>query len=120
MADAPDPDEIERRVRHFERYCDIVSHHSVRLPAGEQNHACPCCGFLTLAERGGYDICPVCFWEDDGQDVHDTHVVRGGPNGDLSLAQARKNFASFGACRERDLPHVRDPLPEEHPLRADP
>ena len=31
-------------------------------------YACPCCGFLTLPSRGGYDICPVCFWEDDGQD----------------------------------------------------
>ncbi|HEY5317723.1 MAG TPA: CPCC family cysteine-rich protein, partial [Solirubrobacteraceae bacterium] len=27
---------------------------------------CPCCGFLTLPdpERGSYEICPVCFWED--------------------------------------------------------
>jgi hypothetical protein len=21
-----------------------------------------------MRRRGGWDICPVCFWEDDGQD----------------------------------------------------
>lgn len=32
-------------------------------------HRCPCCGFLTLDERGTFEICPVCFWEDDGQEA---------------------------------------------------
>ncbi|WHO76586.1 MULTISPECIES: CPCC family cysteine-rich protein [Rhizobium] len=41
---------------------------------------------------------PVCFWEDDGQDDHDAELVRGGPNGPLSLVQARLNFAESGAC----------------------
>ncbi|WP_446470290.1 CPCC family cysteine-rich protein [Xenorhabdus stockiae] len=27
---------------------------------------CPCCCYLTLIERGQYDVCPVCQWEDDG------------------------------------------------------
>ena len=26
---------------------------------------CPCCGYKTLNEKGGYDICPICFWEDE-------------------------------------------------------
>ena len=26
---------------------------------------CLCCGYRALDERGGFDICPVCFWEDD-------------------------------------------------------
>ncbi|TDB84637.1 hypothetical protein E1264_23975 [Actinomadura sp. KC216] len=59
---------------------------------------CPCCGYLTLDSRGNFDICDVCFWEDDGQDEHDADVVRGGPNGALSLTQARRNFAQIGAC----------------------
>lgn len=29
-------------------------------------YPCPCCGYKTLPERGGYDLCPVCWWEDDG------------------------------------------------------
>ena len=74
---------------------------------------CPCCSYRTLGERGGFETCAVCFWEDDGQDDHDADDVRGGPNGDLSLAKARANYRSFGACREQDLPHVRPPRPEE-------
>src|SRR5690606_15709062 len=47
---------------------------------GAHAHACPCCGHPTLGERAGFEICPVCFWEDDGQDDVDAHVERGGPN----------------------------------------
>lgn len=53
---------------------------------------CPCCGYVTLHERGGYEICPLCGWEDDGQDHPHADEVWGGPNGDLSLAEARRNF----------------------------
>lgn len=70
---------------------------------------CPCCGYRTLRERGEFDICGVCYWEDDGQDDHDADDVRGGPNGDLSLAQARRNYREFGASCRRHLPHVRPP-----------
>ena len=56
---------------------------------------CPCCRFKTLRGRGQDEICPVCFWEDDGQDDHDANEVRGGPNGTLSLSKARDNFAEF-------------------------
>jgi hypothetical protein len=30
-----------------------------------KKHKCPCCGYHTLKAKGKYDICPVCFWEDD-------------------------------------------------------
>lgn len=85
----------------------------VRGPQPGVLYACPCCQFLTLPERGGYDICPVCFWEDDGQDDHDFAVVRGGPNYELSLKAARENFAAYGACDERSREHVRAALPAE-------
>ena len=55
---------------------------------------CPCCGYLTLHERGAYEICRLCWWEDDGQDDPHAEEVRGGPNGDVSLADARRNFRS--------------------------
>jgi Cysteine-rich CPCC len=55
--------------------------------------SCPCCGYPTLRERGESEICALCDWEDDGQDDADASDVRGGPNGDLSLAEARLNFA---------------------------
>lgn len=34
-------------------------------------YACPCCLSITLPERGAFELCPMCFWEDDGQDEHD-------------------------------------------------
>jgi hypothetical protein len=83
---------------------------------GDGPYRCPCCGYLTLSERGGYDICQVCYWEDDGQDDHDADDVRGGPNYDLSLTTARANFARISACSERVLSHVRLPRPEEYPV----
>ncbi|MFF4509354.1 CPCC family cysteine-rich protein [Streptomyces sp. NPDC001401] len=79
-------------------------------------YRCPCCGYLTLAERGLYEICPVCFWEDDGQDDHDADRVRGGPNGRLSLTEARQNFHAIGASDQRRTQFVREPLSQEHPL----
>jgi hypothetical protein len=60
-------------------------------------YACPCCRSVTLPERGAFEMCPVCFWEDDGQDDHDADEVRGGPNGMLSLTQARAKFSAAGA-----------------------
>ena len=69
-----------------------------KVPLPGVNYACPCCGYKTLTERGGYEICPVCFWEDDGQDDQDADDVRDGPNDTLSLTQARANFKDLGAC----------------------
>ena len=60
-----------------------------------QYFACPCCGYPTLSERGGYEICPLCSWEDDGQDEADAHEVWGGPNGNYSLKEAQENFRKY-------------------------
>jgi hypothetical protein len=58
--------------------------------------ACPCCGARTLGQRGDYDICPVCWWEDDGQDNPQADIVMGGPNYHQSLTQARVNVLIHG------------------------
>jgi len=84
-------------------------------PASNRPERCPCCGNLTLGERGGFDICPVCFWEDDGQDDPHADEVWGGPNGGLSLTEARTNYRRIGASDERALRHVRPPRPDEIP-----
>jgi len=87
---------------------DSIENKSVFRPKKKGvTYQCPCCSHRTLSERGGYEICPVCFWEDDGQDDGDANKIRGGPNGKLSLTQARLNYQQFGACEERVLPHVR-------------
>ena len=72
---------------------------------------CPCCGLRTLAERSAYSICPVCWWEDDGQDNDEADEVMGGPNADLSLTQARVNVLVHGTASpaRRDLRKIRRP-----------
>lgn len=57
-----------------------------------QREKCPCCGFPTLEQRTIFDICELCNWEDDGQDDLNADEVWGGPNGDYSLTEARRNF----------------------------
>ncbi len=79
--------------------------------------ACPCCGYATLPERGGFDMCPICFWEDDGQDSADADVVRGGPNGPLSLTEGRRNFLAIGACHPVCVEKVRAPGPADRRVR---
>jgi len=56
---------------------------------------CPCCGYPTLEERGNYDICDLCNWEDDGRDDEDSSKSLGGPNGGYSLDEARENFKKY-------------------------
>lgn len=69
---------------------------------------CPCCDYISLAERGNYLICSICFWEDDGQDV-DELDMGSGPNHGITLREGRENFKSFGSCEREMLEHV---LPE--------
>lgn len=77
--------------------------------------ACLCCGFLTLDEEppGTYDICAVCFWEDDPVQGADPTVV-GGANA-VSLLEARQNFRAQRVSDPRFRQKVRDPLPAELP-----
>ncbi len=78
-------------------------------------YACPVCGYLTRREEslGTYDVCPVCFWEDDP--VQGADPNRSGGANHVSLNEAKRNFASFGASEERHQHHVRAPLPQERP-----
>lgn len=76
---------------------------------------CPCCRCKTLDERGTHDICPVCFWQDDGTDDPNSDHVSGGPNGSLSLSIAQTNYLRCGACEERFVGNVRPPAPDELP-----
>jgi hypothetical protein len=66
---------------------------------------CPCCDYITLAERGHYSICPICFWEDDGLDI-DQLDRPSSPNHGITLREARANFAQFGACELIMVKHV--------------
>ena len=78
-----------------------------------QLFACPCCRYRTLTSRAAYEICPVCFWEDDGATEPDDYSS---PN-HMSVAQGQSNFAKFGAC-DRDMLNNVDPEGKCKYLRA--
>ena len=63
---------------------------------------CYCCGYFTIEERGNYEICPACFWEDDGYN----DLLRYSGTNHMTLEEGRKNFLEFGACEERFLKNV--------------
>jgi hypothetical protein len=75
----------------------------------ELRFRCPCCGCKTLETVGALALCPVCWWEDDGQEDDDAAEVRLTVNGALSLNEAREHYAQCGAAHPRFLPYVRKP-----------
>ncbi len=78
-----------------------------------KRYACPCCGYKTFIEKpnGSYDICNVCFWEDDPVQLNDPDY-EGGANR-VSLRQGQLNYEKIGACEEDMIKHVRKPSNEE-------
>jgi hypothetical protein len=79
-------------------------------------YPCPCCGHLIFREPpGSYDICEICFWEDDLVMLR-WPTVGGGANR-VALVDAQRNYAEFGAGERANLVHVRPPTEDE---RVDP
>jgi hypothetical protein len=80
-----------------------------------KKHKCPCCEYLTLEEcsSGSYEVCPVCFWEDDYIQSKNPNL-EGGAN-KLSLNQARNSFLKIKASHPDFVKKVREPLPDEYP-----
>ncbi len=70
---------------------------------------CPCCGYKTLSEKasGTFEICDICFWEDDNIQLDDPNY-EGGANR-VSLKQGQKNFLEFGACEKSCIDNIRKP-----------
>jgi hypothetical protein len=79
----------------------------------KRKYECPCCGLLTLEKKphDTFEICPVCFWEDDNVQFDDPDY-EGGAN-ELSLNQSKANFRRFGAVDKESLKYVRKPLDSE-------
>ena len=58
---------------------------------------CPVCGKYEFFDEGDYDVCPVCFWENDPIQYDDPDY-EGGAN-EMSLNQARKSYKEGKAER---------------------
>ena len=53
-------------------------------------NSCPVCGYLTLDERDSFDICSICFWEDDG--IDDFEVNNESESNHMTLKEGREIF----------------------------
>lgn len=73
-----------------------------------RKYTCPCCGYKTLDSEHDYDICPICFWEDDSYQYENPHY-KGGTNNEISLYDAQINYKRFGTCDYRCINSVRKP-----------
>lgn len=78
-----------------------------------KKYRCLCCGYFTLSSEppGTFEICPVCYWEDDNVQFEDPNF-EGGAN-EVSLSIARVNFRIIGAISDDFLDYVRKPLEGE-------
>lgn len=72
-------------------------------------YPCPCCGHLIFSEPpGSFEICLVCFWEDDVvQLVYPTTMT--GANR-LTLHESQREFLRTGACEARFAANVTRPI----------
>lgn len=90
-----------------------------------KQYKCLCCGYKTLSSRGEFDICPVCYWEDDAYLIINSDLItslyfefktefsieklldiKSGANHGLTLQEGRENFRLFGACEKEMIPYV--------------
>ncbi len=80
-----------------------------------RRYPCPCCRNLTLEEEppGTYEVCKVCFWEDDPIQFEDP-AYEGGAN-TVSLREVRDSYRNFGVSELRFEKNVRPARPNELP-----
>ena len=76
-----------------------------------KKNACPCCGYLTLESIGHYDLCPVCFWEDDP--IQRENIGYEGGANTVSLTEAKANFKKYQAIDKNFINEVRKAYPNE-------
>ncbi len=62
-----------------------------------------------MESPGTLGLCPVCWWEDDGQEDQNAAKVRLTVNGQLSLREARDHYLQCGAAHPRFVSYVRKP-----------
>ena len=81
------------------------------MPSGPQ-FTCACCGRLTQAEAyGSFEICPVCFWQDDIVQIADPYYEDGANRS--NLVEAQKVYKSIGASETRRLEFVEPPTEDQ-------
>jgi hypothetical protein len=71
-------------------------------------YTCPCCGYIVFSEApGSYDVCHVCFWEDDDVQLADPWFP-GGAN-KPNLIESQKHYKKYGAMGKEFVKNVKGP-----------
>ena len=79
----------------------------------EQKFPCACCRYLTRSsgEPGTFEICPICYWEEDR--LQEEQPTLSGGSNQVSLEKGRTNFLAFGACEQSFQEFCRGPNQSE-------
>ncbi len=82
----------------------------------ENRYKCRCCGNFTLSgeneEEVKWDICPVCFWEND---IFSEDGEQYSGANHMTLNEGRENFKKYKACSPEMSANVREPKTNELP-----
>lgn len=104
-------EQLFKRREYFNRHLPKLKGADRRKDIKNLGNTCPSCGYPTLDERYAWEICAICFWEDDGQDDQDADKVYGGPNYDYSLTAHRlewdKNLKELKNDNSKTARHFR-------------
>jgi len=61
---------------------------------------CACCDYFAVDSDEDWEICAVCYWEQDPLCLTHPNFPSDANHG-LSLCDAQGNFERYGACAER-------------------
>jgi hypothetical protein len=78
-------------------------------------YQCPCCAYYAFRQEptGEYDICTICYWEDDPFQLADPTNEEGANS--VSLHQAQQYFKNSGISDPQYSRYARKPSREELP-----
>jgi RNAse (barnase) inhibitor barstar len=72
-------------------------------------YTCPCCGYVVFRDPpGSYEICPICFWEDDALQLEFASTLAGGANAP-TLVEAQRYYREYRVSEPRLRRLVRSP-----------
>ncbi len=83
---------------------------------------CPCCGSRVISDKGDYEICDICGWEDDP--VQSANAAYAGGANKLSLNEAREVFRvkgkypRFDSSRQGETTVLWDTLKYQESIRS--